>query len=166
MFVSTAPTKKKPAPGDRELPPEETILWRQWSQRHSGHEELSNHLKTFFLRITEKERLGPSIRHYYMLQNIKLKHLAISSSLLNTQSSIPHQEKDLIRVNIRYLAASQYLIASKELWKLLEITNSKLGLDILLTTYWLVRTVWEVLGIYNWSWRLGFWLLLPGTSCS
>lgn len=26
MFVSTAPTKKKPAPGDRELPPEETIL--------------------------------------------------------------------------------------------------------------------------------------------
>jgi hypothetical protein len=26
MFVSTAPTKKKPAPGDREVPPEETIL--------------------------------------------------------------------------------------------------------------------------------------------
>jgi hypothetical protein len=102
---------------------------------------LSNHLKTFFLRITEKERLGPSIRHYYMLQNIKPKHLAISSSLLNTQSSIQHKEKDLTRVNIRYLAASQYLIATKEPWKLLEITNSKLGLNILLTTYWLVRTV-------------------------
>jgi hypothetical protein len=76
-----------------------------------------------------------------MLQNIKFKHLAISSSLLNSQSSIPHKEKDLTRVNIRYLAASQYLIATKELWKLLGITNSKLGLNILLTTYWLVRTV-------------------------
>jgi hypothetical protein len=76
-----------------------------------------------------------------MLQNIKLKHLAISSPLLNTQSSIPHKEKDLTRVNIRNLAASQYLISTKELWKLLEITNSKLGLNIFLTIYWLVRTV-------------------------
>ncbi len=119
----------------------ENFLLRKLSYEDNKVKDiLSNHLKTFFLRITEKERLGPSIRHYYMPQNIKLKHLAISSSLLNTQSSIQHKEKDLTRVNIRYLAASQYLIATKELWKLLEITNSKLGLNILLTTYWLVRT--------------------------